>query len=207
MCCNNYYRPYFNTCGCRNYSSVIRTIAGPQGPVGPVGPQGPIGPTGATGPIGPTGATGATGPVGPQGPVGPSAVENLAIATLTNTIETTLTTVGDLIVFSSTSAIQNASISGTGDTVTIESPGVYYINYGVTPTEGTGAGVSLYLNGAEYAESRLTLTDSTGSYSGGIILNLSAGDTLSLGKSLNTTDITLPGDTLNAYLNIIPIRA
>ena len=39
----------------------------------------------------------------------------------------------------------------------------------------------------------------------GIILTLAAGDTISLGKSLNTTDIVLPADTMNAYINIVPI--
>lgn len=225
MCCNNFIRPSFNTCGCGNYTT-IRTIVGPQGPigltgaqgpvgpVGPVGPQGPIGLTGPAGPIGPvgpqgpvgaTGATGATGPVGPVGPAGPSAIEGLAIATLNNTTAVTLTDVGDLVPFSNADVIENATINATNDTVTVTNAGTYLINYGITPSTGTGSAVSLYINGTENAVTRLTLTDSTSTYSGGIILNLAAGDTISIGKSLNTTAITLPADTMNAYLNIIPI--
>lgn len=225
MCCNNYFRPSFNTCGCGGYTT-IRTVVGPQGPIGLTGPQGPAGPvgptgptgaTGATGPVGPAGATGpqgpagpvgpagATGPQGPVGPVGPSAVADLGIATLNNVDAVTLTAVGDLVPFSDTNAIQNASISATGDTVTVNGAGTYLLNYGFTPSAGTGSAISVYINGVENTTTRLTITSDTSTYSGGIILDLAAGDTISMGKSLNTTDITLPADTMNAYLNIVPI--
>ena len=210
MCCDNFFRYRCGNFGCCNNNSytTIRTIVGPMGPAGPQGATGPVGPAG---PIGPTGATGATGPigpigpVGPQGPTGPSAVATLAIATLTNTDALTLDAIGTPITFNTTNAIQNASISGTSDSVTVNTAGVYHITYGFTATSGLNSSISLYVNDAENTNTRLTVIDAPSSYSGDIILELNAGDTLSLEMSTGTTSIVLPADTLNAYLNIAPI--
>ena len=172
MCCNNYYRPYFNTCGCRNYSTVVRTIVGPMGPAGPVGP---------------------------------SPIEDLAIASLTNTATTTITAVGDYIPFNNTNTVQNATVTDS-DTITITTGGTYYITYGLNNATTTGdTGVSLYINDIENVNTTLNISDTVTSSNGGIILNLSAGDSISLGKSINATPITLSADNMNAYLNIIPI--
>ena len=196
MCCNNYYRPSFNTCGCRNYSTVVRTIVGPMGPAGPQGPVGPVGPTGATG---------ATGPQGPVGPVGPSPIEDLAIASLTNTAAATITDLGDYIPFNNTNTVQNATVTDS-DSITVTNGGTYYITYGLNDATATGdTGVSLYINNTENVNTTLNISDTVTSASGGIILNLSAGDSISLGKSVNATPITLSAGTMNAYLNIIPI--
>ena len=173
MCCNNFFRPYVNTCGCRNYSSVVRTIVGPMGPAGPVGP---------------------------------SPIEDLAIASLTNTAATTITALGDYVPFSNTNTVQNATVTNS-DTITITNGGTYYVTYGLNNATTTGTtGVSLYINNTENVNTTLTISDTISSSSGAIILNLSAGDTISLGKSVNATPITLSAGTMNAYLNIIPLK-
>ena len=151
------------------------------------------GPVGATGPTGPTGATGATGP---------TLTTTQAVAQLLNTAEQTLDTVGELVTFNSPAVYKNAIATTTAITVT--NAGTYLVNYGFNASATTGSAMSLYLNGSENVQTRLSIL-AVGSYSANIILTLTAGETISLGASVISTNVTLPSGSLNAFIDVVPI--
>ncbi|MEG2915726.1 MAG: hypothetical protein RR839_04710, partial [Oscillospiraceae bacterium] len=68
-----------------------------------------------------------------------------------------------------------------------------------------GSAMSLYINGIEQVDSRLTLIDEKGSMSANIIVTLGAGAVIALGASKIETKLTLPGETLNAYVTLTPL--
>ena len=173
---------------------------GPQGPVGPTGatgatgatgPVGPIGPIGPQGPVGPTGATGATGPVGPQGPAGTNdsiyAVLNGTTADAGASIPLTL----------GTSTI-DSSMSVSDNAINITEDGVYLVSYfadgSVTADDFS---ISLYQNGSALTGETITVTGTDGAVSKTILVNASAGDTLSIYNSA-TSQATLDGASITA---------
>ena len=193
----------------------LRGPIGPQGPAGPTGatgatgatgPVGPQGPIGLTGPIGPTGATGATGPQGPIGPVGPQgpvgATGPVGPAGTSDGLyasETGATVAaGAIIPIALDSATPTTTMSVVNNSVTLADAGSYLVSY---QADGSGSTVdntvSLYQNGAILADETLYLSNATerGSASKTVIVNASAGDTLSLyntsGEALAVNDASI----------------
>ena len=157
---------------------------GPQGPIGPVGPVGATGATGATGPQGPVGATGATGP---QGPIGPAGTSQAIYA------GTTIATVGaGAIVPIALIAQSPASTMTVSDNeVNITETGSYLVSYFAGGSVTTGDFiVSLYLNDVAIANENIVQSDSVGAGSKTVLLNLSAGDSISL-YNTSATEATL----------------
>ncbi len=87
-----------------------------------------IGPTGPTGPIGMTGPTGPTGPTGSTGPTGPEIDNNYA--TFQN--QSTDITSGTLIPLSTQFSGGSPTITVNGQTITLPSPGTYYVSFSLT---------------------------------------------------------------------------
>ena len=115
---------------------------GPTGPIGmtgSTGPTGPIGMTGSTGPTGPMGMTGPTGPTGPigmtgsTGPTGPEINNNYA---LFQNQDTDITS-GTLIPLSTQFSGGSPTITVSGSTITLPSPGTYYVSFSLTGRLGT----------------------------------------------------------------------
>ena len=121
-------------------------ILGPTGPTGPTGPSngiiGPTGPTGMTGPTGPTGPTGMTGPTGPTGPIGmtgstgPTGPEINNNYALFQNQDTDITS-GTLIPLSTQFSGGSPTITVSGSTITLPSPGTYYVSFSLTGRLGT----------------------------------------------------------------------
>ncbi len=183
---------------------------GPQGPVGPIGPtgatgatgaQGPIGPVGSVGPQGPVGATGATGatgaqgpigPVGPQGPVGPAGTNDAIYAS--GAVATVAT--GAIIPLTLNASTAPTTLSVVNNEVSVGDAGSYLVSYFTNGSVATGDfSTTLYLNDTAIANEEILLTDSSGAGSKTILLNLSAGDTLSL-YNTSDTDAALSGASL-----------
>ena len=182
-----------NGCRCNNNPVIIR---GPVGPTGATGARGPIGPQGPVGPIGPTGATGATGPIGPQGPIGltgpagpagpqgPSGTNDAIYAN----INTVAVASGAIIPLALNTQTIDSSMSIFNNAVDITEDGVYLVSYFANGDVATGDyEVSLYLNGAPIANEVLSFVGTTGLGSKTILLTLSAGDSVAL---YNTSDST-----------------
>lgn len=121
-------------------------ILGPTGPTGPTGPSngiiGPTGPTGMTGPTGPTGPMGMTGPTGPTGPIGmtgstgPTGPEINNNYALFQNQDTDITS-GTLIPLSTQFSGGSPTITVSGSTITLPSPGTYYVSFSLTGRLGT----------------------------------------------------------------------
>lgn len=121
-------------------------ILGPTGPTGPTGPSngiiGPTGPTGMTGPTGPTGPMGMTGPTGPTGPTGmtgstgPTGPEINNNYALFQNQDTDITS-GTLIPLSTQFSGGSPTITVSGSTITLPSPGTYYVSFSLTGRLGT----------------------------------------------------------------------
>ena len=115
---------------------------GPTGPTGMTGPTGPTGPTGMTGPTGPTGPTGMTGPTGPTGPIGmtgstgPTGPEINNNYALFQNQDTDITS-GTLIPLSTQFSGGSPTITVSGSTITLPSPGTYYVSFSLTGRLGT----------------------------------------------------------------------
>ena len=162
---------------------------GPQGPAGPTGatgPQGPIGLTGATGPQGPIGLTGATGPqgpigptgaTGPQGPAGPAGTGDAIYANLDGTTAVS----GAIIPIALDTATPTTTMSVTDNAVNIAEAGTYLVSFFTNGSVPTGEfSTSLYQNGTALAGESIIISDSAGAGSKTILVNASAGDTLSI---------------------------
>ena len=114
-------------------------MTGPTGSTGPIGPTGLRGPTGATGPTGPTGLIGPTGPTGvagstgPTGPTGPGINNNYALFQNQSTDITS----GTLIPLSTQFSGGSPTITVSGSTITLPSPGTYYVSFSLTGRLGT----------------------------------------------------------------------
>ena len=117
-------------------------IIGPTGPTGMTGPTGPTGPMGMTGPTGPTGPTGMTGPTGPTGPIGmtgstgPTGPEINNNYALFQNQDTDITS-GTLIPLSTQFSGGSPTITVSGSTITLPSPGTYYVSFSLTGRLGT----------------------------------------------------------------------
>ena len=174
---------------------------GPQGPVGPAGPQGATGATGPIGPIGPTGATGATGatgpigPIGPQGPQGPAGPAGLSDAIYASSGADTVDA-GAIIPLALVVATPDTSLSVSDNAVNVTEDGTYLASYFVGGSVPTNEFITaLYLNGAPITGETIVQSNSAGAASKTILLNLSAGDTLSI-YNTSATEATLSGASI-----------
>jgi len=160
---------------------------GATGAVGPIGPQGPVGPVGPAGPTGAVAAAGAVGPIGPQGPVGPAGTNDAVYA-----VSTAATiAAGEIIPITLSAATADTTMTITDNAVNITEAGTYLVSYYVGGSVATNEFVTaLYLNGAEIANENIVQSNSAGAASKTVLLNLSAGDTLSL-YNTSATEATL----------------
>ena len=156
-------------------------ILGPTGPTGPMGISGATGPTGATGasgvtgPTGPTGASGVTGPTGetgptgitgPTGPTGPELDNNYALVVN----QTTDISSGSVIPLALQFSGGTPNITVNNTTITLPSPGTYYVSFSLTGRFGVNQNGSIIpiINGIP--QDRLAPTNNTNSVNSDITI-------------------------------------
>lgn len=159
-------------------------ILGPTGPTGPMGVTGVTGPTGATGasgvtgptgaigitgPTGPTGEMGITGPTGetgPTGPTGPGLNNNYAFVVNQATDISSGNVIPLALQFSG--GTPNITVSNT--TITLPSPGTYYVSFSLTGRFGVNQNGSIIpiINGIP--QDRLAPTNNTNSVNSDITI-------------------------------------
>lgn len=164
--------------------------AGPTGPTGPIGLAGPTGQTGAQGPIGatglqgPTGATGDIGLPGPTGPTGPAGDGGTTATSMAahNTSAPVIAVIlgGTNIPLPNEQSISSFNSDGTNTVFTILSSGRYRIKYSIKITNSLPLSARVIVNGVQV--SSLTEINNAGvsKFDGESILNMAAGDTMSL---------------------------
>ena len=156
-------------------------ILGPTGPTGPMGISGATGPTGATGasgvtgPTGPTGASGVTGPtgetgptgiMGPTGPTGPELDNNYALVVN----QATDISSGSVIPLALQFSGGTPNITVSNATITLPSPGTYYVSFSLTGRFGVNQNGSIIpiINGVP--QDRLAPTNNTNSVNSDITI-------------------------------------
>ncbi|WP_331281183.1 BclA C-terminal domain-containing protein [Bacillus safensis] len=149
--------------------------------------------TGATGITGATGRTGATGITGSTGPTGATGVTGVTGATETggftdtalyaaNSSGSTIITVasGTNIPLPNLQNITNFTANGTSTVFTVLQTGKYYITYQVNTTTALLINTRLLLNGDTVPGSVQSPVISTSFLNNTLIVNITAGSTISL---------------------------
>ncbi len=141
-------------------------VTGPTGPTGATGVTGPTGPTGATGVTGPTGETGPTGIMGPTGPTGPELDNNYALVVNQATDISSGSVIPLALQFSG--GTPNITVNNT--TITLPSPGTYYVSFSLTGRFGVNQNGSIIpiINGIP--QDRLAPTNNTNSVNSDITI-------------------------------------
>ena len=147
----------------------ISGATGPTGPTGASGVTGPTGATGITGPTGPTGATGVTGPTGetgPTGPTGPGLNNNYAFVVN----QATDISSGNVIPLALQFSGGTPNITVNNTTITLPSPGTYYVSFSLTGRFGVNQNGSIIpiINGIP--QDRLAPTNNTNSVNSDITI-------------------------------------
>ena len=141
-------------------------VTGPTGPTGAIGITGPTGPTGATGITGSTGVTGPTGETGPTGPTGPGLNNNYALIVNQATDINSGSVIPLALQFNG--GTPNITVNNT--TITLPSPGTYYISFSLTGRFGVNQNGSIIpiINGVP--QDRLAPTNNTNSVNSDITI-------------------------------------
>ena len=139
---------------------------GASGVTGPTGASGITGPTGPTGVTGPTGETGPTGITGPTGPTGPELDNNYALVVNQATDISSGSVIPLALQFSG--GTPNITVNNT--TITLPSPGTYYVSFSLTGRFGVNQNGSIIpiINGIP--QDRLAPTNNTNSVNSDITI-------------------------------------
>lgn len=182
-------------------------ITGATGPTGPTGATGATGPTGATGVTGITGATGATGATGPTGPTGadgpnPSSTAGYAANTQGTTISTLL---GPALIPLPNAQVLSPDIvpNGANTVFTVNTAGRYRISYQVNTALALLVGTRLVIDNSPFIASQIQPVVSISNFKNEVIVDLTAGSTVSLQLFGLIGLIALLPDSAGASLMII----
>ncbi len=167
------------------------------GPAGPAGPRGLTGLTGGTGLTGPTGATGPAGGIGLTGPQGPARVINYGyiynLPAQTVAIEAP-------VVFSSNGPLSGFThLLGTSE-ITVTTAGVYLVDFSASGTEVNQFALSV--NNVAVPQTTYGSGAGTQQNNGQAILNLAAGDVITLLNHSSAAAIGLPSVVGGTQANV-----
>lgn len=165
-------------------STGMQGTLGPTGPTGETGATGPAGATGITGVTGDVGATGATGDPGPTGPTGtpgpnPSSTAGFAANTLGATISTLLGP-ANVNLPSAQVLSPDITVNGANTVFTVNTAGRYRLSYQVNTTLALLLGSQLVINGSPYVPSVISPVVNLFMFKNEVIVDLTAGSTVSL---------------------------
>ena len=183
---------------------------GATGATGPAGPEGPQGADGATGATGATGAAGATGPTGATGPAGlPVTATSAYLASISGQ---TISVLADGAVIPMSEVMRKSpdiKSTPTGTQLTVNTPGRYLISYNVNTSVPSNAGTRLMINGKADPASVIAPSIAVpptvlkSHFSAEIIVDLTAGSTVSLQMFGPLANITLLPGSGGANLSVI----
>lgn len=170
----------------------ITGATGPTGAPGATGPAGADGPTGATGPAGPIGANGPTGPSGATGPVGATGATGPAssgeYAHIYNLSAQVVALESDVIF--DTLGVSSAGITlNSGSQIMVAVSGTFRVDFSVSGVEPNQ--FTLYQNGAPVAGAIYGSGAGTQQNNGSVILDVAAGDFLTLRNHTSAAAVTL----------------
>jgi hypothetical protein len=131
---------------------------------------------GVPGPAGSTGATGATGPAGASG----GGLASFGSIYQLATIGTATVVGGSDIGFSNNGPSIGIIHTAGSSTTTVPTSGTYEVLYSVSFTAGVGSVIAVAVNGSVDAGSMVPALTSTGLISGRTILQLAAGDVITI---------------------------
>lgn len=185
----------------------LQGVTGPTGSTGPQGIQGIQGEQGVTGPQGEQGIQGVTGPTGPTGATGADGQNGLAAyggiysqSTTPIPLTTTLTTLPQ------TGIMPLSNVTAGTNAVTIGESGTYDVTYHLSgsSTPSTDVTLSAVRNGTAILEATITQTVGTEqtAIGGNAIVNLTAGDVLTLGASSAVATTFTPSTNVDSFLTV-----
>ncbi|MCY9662772.1 hypothetical protein M5X18_32830, partial [Paenibacillus anseongense] len=188
---------------------------GAAGTNGATGATGATGDTGAAGTNGVTGATGATGDAGAAGAAGATGATGATGTAFTNINSFAANTAGSVIavVLGGTNVplpnnqLLNGGITvnGLNDTFTVPSNGDYMISYQVNVTTALLVSTRLLINGTPSTPSIISPVVSISEFNNLVILNLTAGSTITLQLFGLLGAATLLSGAAGAALTIIKV--
>ena len=157
--------------------------------------QGPTGPTGPAGPEGPVGITGATGAIGPAGATGPAVTTTSAFAANTSGSALNVSLLGTLVPLPDSQVLSpDITVNGANTVFTVNTSGRYRLSYTVNTTLALASGTRLLINNTPNQASTLAPLLSLSHFSNEILVDLNAGDTISLQMfGISTPTTLLPG--------------
>jgi len=168
---------------------------GPQGNAGAPGATGAAGETGATGPQGDSGATGATGAQGDTGVTGATGATGASGAGLSeygyiyNLVPQVVAIEADIL-FDSNGVLSSGITHPPGTSViVITTSGTYEIEFDVSGVEPNQ--FSLFVNGSPVSGATFGSGAGTQQNTGDVIVNLSAGDVITLRNHSSAAAVTL----------------
>ena len=173
------------------------TATGPAGPRGATGATGSRGATGATGPRGATGATGPTGLTGPTGPQGAAGQPDYAY--VYNTGAETVAIESDII-FSANGPMTGFAHTPGSTGIVVDTTGTYEVSFTVTVVEPSQ--FTLMDNGTALTATTYGSTVGTQEYTGQAIVDLTAGDVLSLRNHTSASSVILQTDAGGTQTNV-----
>ena len=178
-------------------------IDGATGPTGPTGAAGATGPAGAAGPTGAAGAAGATGPTGPTGPTGLSVTATSAFAANTSGSVLNVALLGTLVPLPNSQVLSpDITVNGANTVFTVNTSGRYQLSYTINTTLALASGTRLLISNTPNQASTLAPLLSLSHFSNEIIVDLNAGDTISLQMFGISTPATLLPGAAGATLSI-----
>lgn len=187
-------------------------VTGPTGPTGatgatgvtgPTGPTGATGVTGPTGPTGPTGATGTTGPTGPTGSTGVNVTATSAFAANTSGAELSVVPAGVPVSLPNSQLLSpDITVNAANTVFTVNTSGRYQLSYSVNTTAALASGTRLLINGAANTASTIAPLVSLSHFSNELLLDLTAGTTVSLQMFGIASAATLLPGSAGASLSI-----
>ncbi|WMM23831.1 hypothetical protein RBU61_12960 [Tissierella sp. MB52-C2] len=165
-CCGG-YRPHPSGDPCKPYPSC---------PHNPLYPEQCCCP----GTAGPAEDVGPTGPAGDMGPAGPVVTDNSMFAANATGATIAVILAGTLIPLPSVQSLDAFAVNGANTVFTVPTTGRYYLSYNINLTAGAVLQSQILLNGAAIPASVVNPIVSVSGYSAQVIVNLTAGDTISL---------------------------
>ena len=159
---------------------------------------------GATGPTGAAGVAGATGATGATGPTGPNVTATSAFAANTSGTVITVILAGTLVPLPNSQLLSpDITVNGANTVFTVNTAGRYQLSYDINTTVALASGTRLLINGVANTASTVAPLVSLSHFANEILLDLNAGDTVSLQMFGIASVATLLPGSAGASLTLI----
>lgn len=171
---------------------------GPTGSTGGTGPTGPAGPIGIglpgpAGPAGAAGAAGAPGAVGPAGPPGPAGTADIGAFGYVFNETPQVVAINAPVLFDNNAFLvgitHTPGVAPPAEEINIVTPGLYSVDWSVSGTEPNQ--FALFVNGAPPIGTRYGSGAGTQQNTGIQIVELDAGDVVTLVNNASAAAVTL----------------